>query len=148
MEFTTSYCPPPHAGTMVNATAALSWSVVGPTVALLGCCVPGVRAPFRLVRVRRTSGYVQRSHMTPSRCRLWQKVIRWNVLFLFEFFDDCRFLAPLDVLDRKELPGFGVSSHLKGLGLVPCCLGFLPFRHLHHPRGVSTMLTCHDAPSR
>src|SRR4029434_5321686 len=35
---------------MVNAASALIWSVVGPTAAFLGCCVPGVRAPFRRVR--------------------------------------------------------------------------------------------------
>src|SRR4029450_12299580 len=39
-----------NARTMVNAASALIWSVVGPTAAFLGCCVPGVRAPFRRVR--------------------------------------------------------------------------------------------------
>jgi len=41
---------------MVNAASACIWSVVGPTTAFLGCCVPGVRAHFRRVRVQRTSG--------------------------------------------------------------------------------------------
>src|SRR5262245_9776587 len=38
--------PTPNAHTMVNAASALIWSVVGPTAAFLGCCVPDVRAHF------------------------------------------------------------------------------------------------------
>src|SRR5262245_46233032 len=65
----------PNARTMVNAASALIWSVVGPTAAFLGCCVLDVRGPFRLGRVRRTSGYVQGSRVTPSRCGRWQQAI-------------------------------------------------------------------------
>src|SRR5262249_33584821 len=54
-------------------------------------------------------------------------------LLLCDGFDDGRFLAPLGFLDRKEPPGFGVSSHLKGLGLWLVCLGFFPFRHVRSP---------------
>src|SRR5918911_2671071 len=68
----------PNARPRVNAASALIWSVVGPTAAFLGCCVLGVRAPFRLVRVQRTSGYVQRSRITPSRCGLWLKGILYG----------------------------------------------------------------------
>src|SRR5215475_2999128 len=57
--------PTPNAHTMVNAASALIWSVVGPTAAFLGCCVPDVRVHFRFVRVRRTAGYAQRSRITP-----------------------------------------------------------------------------------
>src|SRR5262245_58475896 len=78
MEFTTSYCPNPQCTHMVNAASARIWSIVGPTAVFLGYCVPGVRVHFRLVKVQRTSGFVQRSRMTPSQCGLWQKGILYG----------------------------------------------------------------------
>src|SRR6266852_9798580 len=50
---------------MVNAASALIWSVVGPTTAFLGCCVPGVRAHFRLVRVQLSLSRL--NHRLPGR---------------------------------------------------------------------------------
>src|SRR5215467_5996150 len=66
------------ARTMVNAASALIGSIVGPTAVFLGCCALGVTAPFRRVRGRHTSGYVQKSRITPSRCGLWRKVILYG----------------------------------------------------------------------
>jgi len=63
-------------------------------------------------------------------------------LALVEGFDNGRFLTALSVFDRHELPGFDVSSHLKGLGLLPRCLRCFcfPFRHVRSPqKSVSTM---------
>ena len=42
-------------------------------------------------------------------------------------FDDGRFLAPPGFLDRDELSGFEVSSHLKGVGFLLGSLGGLSF---------------------
>src|SRR5262249_53558543 len=55
-------------------------------------------------------------------------------------FDDGRFLAPLGFLDRKEPPGFGVSSHLESLDLWLGCLGFFSLRHVRSP-----LKNIHDA---
>ena len=55
-------------------------------------------------------------------------------LFLGDSFDHCRFLAPLGILDRNKPPGFGISSHLNCLGLLLCCLGCFPFRHVRSPQ--------------
>ena len=65
---------PPKARPMGTAASALLGAVVGPTAALLGCWVPGVRGHLRLVRGRRTWGDVQRRRLTPARGGRWQQV--------------------------------------------------------------------------
>ena len=82
----------------------------------------------------------------------WYERVRWRGaalpagpvcgLALVEGFDDGRLLAPLRVFDRHEPPGFDVSAHLKGLGLLPRCLRCFcfPFRHVRSPqKSVLTM---------
>ena len=65
---------PPKARPMGTAASALLGAVVGPTAALLGCWVPGVRGHLRRVRGRRTWGDVQRRRLTPARGGRWQQV--------------------------------------------------------------------------
>ena len=78
MEFTTSYCPNRQCTHYGKRGFGAHLVRRGADHGIPRLLCTRCEAPFRLARVRRTSGYVQRSRMTPSRCRRWQKVILYG----------------------------------------------------------------------